>query len=126
MGKEERELVYYTPEDIEKAKFTLLDNKKSAKPWSFQVQLTFSGDVEFAPGEFAATSEENRKDWVAEFKKVQKRFKLEKSKSEATLDGTERAASAPSAEKTNKARNGSPPSSDEKAATRRSSKSEEQ
>merc|ERR1711948_97584 len=88
--KEERDLVYYTPEDIEKAKLVLIDNAKSARQWTFQIQLKYSGDIEFAPGEFAATSEASRKEWINEFKKVQKRFMKEKSKSNLNLEEAEK------------------------------------
>lgn len=100
--KEERDLVYYTPEDIEKAKLVLIDNSKSFRSWTFQVQLKFSGDIEFAPGEFAAASEALRKEWVAEFKKVQKKFKGEKSKSQIE-DGAEKPSSPASPTRKSKA-----------------------
>lgn len=71
--KEERELVYYTTDDVQKATFVQLPNTDSAKPWTFQVQLPQSNDVEFAPGEFAAETEEMRSTWIGEFKKFQER-----------------------------------------------------
>eukprot|EP00933_Yihiella_yeosuensis_P018659 TRINITY_DN15240_c0_g1_i3.p1 TRINITY_DN15240_c0_g1~~TRINITY_DN15240_c0_g1_i3.p1 ORF type:complete len:689 (+),score=146.41 TRINITY_DN15240_c0_g1_i3:50-2116(+) len=69
--KEERELVYYTADDIHDATFTLIPNEQSFKPWAFQVHLIGKGGVEFAPGEFAAQSEAMRDSWLAEFKKLQ-------------------------------------------------------
>mmetsp|Transcript_6557 Transcript_6557/g.14185 ORF Transcript_6557/g.14185 Transcript_6557/m.14185 type:complete len:691 (-) Transcript_6557:51-2123(-) len=64
--KEDRELVYYTANDIAKAKFVLIDNEDTSQPWAFQVQLPPSGGIEFAPGEFAAESEANRDRWISE------------------------------------------------------------
>ncbi|CAJ1455094.1 unnamed protein product [Effrenium voratum] len=69
--KEDRELVYYTSDDIAKAKITLIPNDDSCKPWTFQVQLPPSGEVEFASGEFAAESEAMRDCWIEEFEKLQ-------------------------------------------------------
>lgn len=69
--KEDRELVYYTHEDIHKAAFTLIANEDSYIPWAFQVNLPPSGEVQFAPGEFAAETEAMRDCWIEEFRKIQ-------------------------------------------------------
>lgn len=69
--KEDRELVYYTHEDIHKATFTLIANEDSHIPWAFQVNLPPSGEVQFAPGEFAAETEAMRDCWIEEFRKIQ-------------------------------------------------------
>jgi len=65
--KEERDLVYYTAEDISHATFTKLAENESCKPWSFQVRLPAKHGIEFAPGEFAATSEAKRDEWLTAF-----------------------------------------------------------
>mmetsp|Transcript_120134 Transcript_120134/g.374084 ORF Transcript_120134/g.374084 Transcript_120134/m.374084 type:complete len:708 (+) Transcript_120134:60-2183(+) len=69
--KEERELVYYTADDIVKASLLPISNGDSCRPWSFQVQLPGTQDVEFAPGEFAAESEEMRSLWIEEMRRFQ-------------------------------------------------------
>merc|ERR1719329_1380212 len=56
--KDNRELVYYTTSDVHRAQLRRIPNQQSLKPWTFQVCLPPSGDLEFAPGEFAAESEE--------------------------------------------------------------------
>ncbi|CAE8646368.1 unnamed protein product [Polarella glacialis] len=55
--KEDRDLVYYTSDDMARARFTLIPKDAAFKPWAFQVHLPPNGDVEFAPGEFAAETE---------------------------------------------------------------------
>ncbi|CAJ1356039.1 unnamed protein product [Effrenium voratum] len=67
--KEDRELVYYTANDISNAKFVFLENEDTFHAWSFQVHLAPSSGVEFAPGEFAAESEAMRDRWIAEMSK---------------------------------------------------------
>lgn len=73
--KEERELVYYTADDIARAKFLEVDNSQSFRPWAFQVQLPPTEDIEFAAGEFAAETEEMRSAWIQEFKNFQEEWK---------------------------------------------------
>lgn len=68
--KEDRELVYYTGSDISNASFLRLADEDSLKPFTFQVTLPPSEGVEFAPGEFAATSEELLERWLEAFAKV--------------------------------------------------------
>ncbi|CAE8627658.1 unnamed protein product [Polarella glacialis] len=69
--KEDRDLIYYTSDDMARARFTLIPKEASFKPWAFQVQLPPNGDVEFAPGEFAAETEAMRECWLEEFNKLQ-------------------------------------------------------
>lgn len=65
--RDEKELVYYTSTDLAHASLLRIDNSESARPWTFQVQLPAQDGIEFAPGEFAAESEETRETWVREF-----------------------------------------------------------
>lgn len=65
--KEDRDLVYYTSADLACATIHELGLEESCKPWSFQVRLRNTGDVEFAPGEFAAETEDLRAAWIREF-----------------------------------------------------------
>jgi serine/threonine protein kinase len=67
--KEERDLVYYTSADLLRATYTKVPQKDSFKPYTFLVNLPKSGEVEFAPGEFAAETSELRERWIMEFKK---------------------------------------------------------
>mmetsp|Transcript_20322 Transcript_20322/g.36292 ORF Transcript_20322/g.36292 Transcript_20322/m.36292 type:complete len:686 (-) Transcript_20322:45-2102(-) len=69
--KEDRAMVYYTADDIAKAKFVFLPNEETYQPWAFQVKLPPNGDIEFAAGEFAALSEVMRECWIEEFQKFQ-------------------------------------------------------
>ncbi|CAE7257301.1 PHKG2 [Symbiodinium natans] len=66
--KEDRDLVYYTSDDIARATITLIPNDDSFIPWAFQVHLPPIGEVEFTPGEFAAESEAMRDCWIEELK----------------------------------------------------------
>jgi serine/threonine protein kinase len=68
--KEERELVYYTSEDISGASFLKVPDTESSKPFTFQVQLPPADGVEFTPGEFAATSQEDQEKWLSELAKI--------------------------------------------------------
>jgi len=67
--KENTDLVYYTAADIARATIIAVEEGKAFKPFTFQVQLPPTGGVEFAPGEFAAESEEMRKMWMSELRK---------------------------------------------------------
>eukprot|EP00928_Gymnodinium_smaydae_P043598 TRINITY_DN29177_c0_g1_i2.p1 TRINITY_DN29177_c0_g1~~TRINITY_DN29177_c0_g1_i2.p1 ORF type:complete len:655 (+),score=61.42 TRINITY_DN29177_c0_g1_i2:150-1967(+) len=67
--KEQRPLVYYTFADIASATFEIIPDEDSCKPYCFQVKLESANNVVFAPGEFAATSEEMRTRWMGEFMK---------------------------------------------------------
>jgi len=66
--KDHADLVYYTAADISRATVTAMGHDKAFKPFAFQVQLPPSGDVEFAPGVFAAESEEMKTKWISELK----------------------------------------------------------
>merc|ERR1712232_167440 len=68
--KEDKDLVYYTADDIARAEFKPLDKSTASKPAPFQIQLAATNDMEFAPGEFAASTEELRTTWLAELNKV--------------------------------------------------------
>mmetsp|Transcript_43162 Transcript_43162/g.101444 ORF Transcript_43162/g.101444 Transcript_43162/m.101444 type:complete len:699 (-) Transcript_43162:174-2270(-) len=65
--KDDRELVYYTAIDIATCRIVVLNSSDSCKPWAFQVHLPAMDGIEFAPGEFAAESEESRESWIANF-----------------------------------------------------------
>jgi len=67
--KENTDLVYYTAADIARATICAVEDGKTFKPFSFQVQLPPTGGVEFAPGEFAAESDEMREKWMFELRK---------------------------------------------------------
>merc|ERR1712150_358768 len=66
---EQRELVYYTSDDIAHATFRITAPSDSCKPWSFRVELLPMKGVEFAAGDFAAESENLRNRWLAELHK---------------------------------------------------------
>jgi len=51
-----------------RATYTEIAEKDSAKKFSFSINLPRSGDVEYAPGEFAAETSELRQQWIQEFK----------------------------------------------------------
>merc|ERR1712139_59160 len=51
--KDQRELVYYTSEDIRRGNVERIPQEKSFKPWTFQIHLPPNEGMEFAPGEFA-------------------------------------------------------------------------
>jgi len=65
--REEKELMYYTHSDLEAALVAAIPREESFYPWSFQVELGEVNGLQFAPGEFAAESEEMRDRWIAEF-----------------------------------------------------------
>merc|ERR1719476_590080 len=67
--RDERDLVYYTHADLERAKLVSVPNEDSFRPWAFEVQLPPAHGVEFSPGEFAAESEEMRAQWLSQLKK---------------------------------------------------------
>eukprot|EP00403_Amphidinium_massartii_P029377 CAMPEP_0178396504 /NCGR_PEP_ID=MMETSP0689_2-20121128/13762_1 /TAXON_ID=160604 /ORGANISM="Amphidinium massartii, Strain CS-259" /LENGTH=657 /DNA_ID=CAMNT_0020017179 /DNA_START=330 /DNA_END=2303 /DNA_ORIENTATION=+ len=69
--KDERELVYYTSQDLTRAVVTRIDPSMSLKPHAFCVKLPPVDGVEFAPGEFAAESQELVDQWIEEIKNVQ-------------------------------------------------------
>merc|ERR1712217_89571 len=67
--REERELVYYTQQDVATASLAEIPEDRSARPWAFQVSLASVNGIEFTPGEFAAESEETRERWMEAFEK---------------------------------------------------------
>jgi serine/threonine protein kinase len=67
--KEDRELVYYTSQDVVRAQVTIIDDGETCRSCAFQVQLPPVNGVEFAPGVFSAGSDTLRKQWIAEFQK---------------------------------------------------------
>lgn len=67
--KEDRNLIFYTAADMSRATCSPIQSGDACKPWAFMVQLPPANGVEFAPGEFAAESEDMCKQWIAEFKK---------------------------------------------------------
>jgi len=67
--KEHSDLVYFTAADVHRANVTAVENGMASKPFAFQVQLPPVAGVEFAPGEFAAESEDMRKQWMCELRK---------------------------------------------------------
>mmetsp|Transcript_32123 Transcript_32123/g.73492 ORF Transcript_32123/g.73492 Transcript_32123/m.73492 type:complete len:711 (+) Transcript_32123:47-2179(+) len=69
--KEERELVYYTSQDLLRCSIKPISDSESCKPFTFQISLPPADGVEFAPGEFAAESQNTYDRWLAEFRKVQ-------------------------------------------------------
>ncbi len=56
--KEGKELMYYRPDDIRYVKYRKLADKESCKKHSFELTLKAVDGVEYAPGVFAAESEE--------------------------------------------------------------------
>jgi len=68
--KEEKNLVYYTPEDLARASIKKIPDADSFKPFTFQVCLATHDGIEFTPGEFAAVSAEGQQIWIQEFGKL--------------------------------------------------------
>jgi len=68
--KEERQLMYYTGEDVGSAELARISPDDSALPWAFSVQLMPVDGVWFQPGEFAAESEAMREKWMQQFARV--------------------------------------------------------
>lgn len=66
--RDEQDLIYYTAEDLARCTIREIPGGESAKPWAFAVHLPPVGDVEFAPGEFAAETEEEMREWIAALK----------------------------------------------------------
>jgi len=70
--RDERDLIYYTPDDIERADITRIPDKDSWRPFTFQVELSplvGHAQVQFAAGDFAAETEEMRDKWITELLK---------------------------------------------------------
>merc|ERR1712232_742662 len=72
--KENKNLVYYNPDDLAGATYALVAEQKTCKPWSFTVQLCTTDDDEAPPpGEFAAETAALRKKWMKELQKMKRR-----------------------------------------------------
>jgi len=56
--KENKELMYYRPDDIRYVKYRKLSDSESCKKHAFELTLKAADGVEYAPGVFAAESEE--------------------------------------------------------------------
>merc|ERR1712196_638748 len=67
--KEDRQLMYYTSEDVHRAELARISHAESALPWAFSVQLPPVDGVLFVPGEFAAESEAMREKWMQQFER---------------------------------------------------------
>jgi len=67
--KEKSELIYYTAADVSRSKMAELQEGEACRPWAFQIVMPAVDGVEFAPGEFAAETEEDRKRWMEELSK---------------------------------------------------------
>jgi hypothetical protein len=65
--KEERQLLYYTSDDVCRAQLARISHTESALPWAFSVRLPAVDGVEFVPGEFAVDSEAMRERWMQKF-----------------------------------------------------------
>jgi len=72
--KEERELVYYSAADFSRAQIKEIPNEESHYPWAFSVQLATNNEIEFQPGEFAAESEDLRKQWITGIDKLSQKM----------------------------------------------------
>mmetsp|Transcript_5428 Transcript_5428/g.13455 ORF Transcript_5428/g.13455 Transcript_5428/m.13455 type:complete len:1010 (+) Transcript_5428:125-3154(+) len=80
-NKEEKELIQYTANAVANAMLKKITNEKSAKPWSFQVQIPGRHGVGFEPGEYAAETSSERDLWMQEFRRRQKEMgKMKPSK----------------------------------------------
>jgi len=62
--KEDRELQYYTKEDMSAVETEKLPDGKTCMPFAFEIRLPPKDGLEFAPGVFAAESEESREEWI--------------------------------------------------------------
>jgi len=68
--KEEKELIYYTAADVSHANMMRVASGSCVRPWAFMVRLPASNEIEFAPGEFAAESQEMLNKWITEFERM--------------------------------------------------------
>eukprot|EP00927_Polykrikos_kofoidii_P034020 TRINITY_DN28863_c0_g1_i1.p1 TRINITY_DN28863_c0_g1~~TRINITY_DN28863_c0_g1_i1.p1 ORF type:complete len:657 (+),score=131.05 TRINITY_DN28863_c0_g1_i1:104-2074(+) len=68
--KEERELIYYTASDLQRATVKQIHDTDSCKPYYFQIILPPADGVEFSPGEFAAETQQEVNVWLSELAKV--------------------------------------------------------
>merc|ERR1740120_5160 len=68
--KEDRDLVYYTAKDVATAKVEQIpEAQQGCKAYGFTVQLQ-GQDVEFEPGNFAAESQDLRRQWIEQLDSV--------------------------------------------------------
>lgn len=68
--KEDRELVYYTHDDLASASIVAIDHTGSSHRWGFNVVLPAKDGVEFTPTDFVAATEELRNEWMEALRKV--------------------------------------------------------
>jgi len=69
--KEDRELVYYTHDDLASASIVAVDHTDSSHHrWGFHVVLPAKDGVEFTPTDFAAATEELRTQWMEALQKA--------------------------------------------------------
>merc|ERR1712187_173033 len=71
--RDEMDLIYYSNQDLERATIVRLPAGDMLMPWAFQLVIPPQGGVVFAPGVFAAVSEEARERWIQEFQVQQVR-----------------------------------------------------
>jgi len=71
--KEDRELVYYNAQDLERATVVRMKQGNMTMPWVFQVVVPPQGGVELTPGVFATVSKAARERWIQEFQVQQVR-----------------------------------------------------
>eukprot|EP00927_Polykrikos_kofoidii_P065043 TRINITY_DN6083_c0_g1_i2.p1 TRINITY_DN6083_c0_g1~~TRINITY_DN6083_c0_g1_i2.p1 ORF type:complete len:646 (+),score=116.77 TRINITY_DN6083_c0_g1_i2:65-2002(+) len=64
--RDDRDLMYFTAEDLAHAKVSKIVSTDSAHAYTFQVTLQSQKDVEYSPSEFAAETEELREEWLKE------------------------------------------------------------
>lgn len=69
--KQQSELIYYTAADVARSRVAEIAEGEACRSWVFQVVMPAVDGVEFAPGEFAAETEELRKKWMEELTKCQ-------------------------------------------------------
>ena len=67
--KENRELQYYTASDVRHVRTEVVQQNQSCKANAFQMTLPPTDGLEYAPGVFAATSEQDMHDFLRALKK---------------------------------------------------------
>jgi hypothetical protein len=66
--KEDRDLIYYSKDDLDRARVVRLKQGQAALPWAFQIIIPpDENGVSFQPGIFAAISQQARETWIQEF-----------------------------------------------------------
>merc|ERR1712151_259878 len=71
--RDERDLIYYSKQDLEHATVVRIPAGEGVMPGAFQLVIPPHGGVVFAPAVFAAVSEEARERWIQEFQVQQVR-----------------------------------------------------